>query len=75
MDPADAEDFDDFEDSAMALEDDFDEAWATWIDQAVEWEPFFKELHSCTPDLASELQRLDLVDIDGLLGLDPEQVA
>jgi hypothetical protein len=44
------------------LEDDFEEAWATWIDQADVWEPFFVELEACSPDLGQELLRLGLID-------------
>jgi hypothetical protein len=44
------------------LEDDFNEAWATWIEQAAEWESFFAELEVCSADLASELTRLGLVN-------------
>jgi hypothetical protein len=44
------------------VEDYFDRAWATWIDQTDAWEPFFAELESCTADLLGELTRLDLVD-------------
>jgi hypothetical protein len=43
------------------LEDDFDQAWPTWIEHAAEWEPFFSELEQCTADLAQELSRLQLV--------------
>ena len=54
------------------LEDGFNEAWATWIDQASDWEPFFSELESCTSDLGKELSRLSLVTdahLDQLSGL------
>lgn len=42
------------------LEDAFDHAWAIWIERAADWEPFFAELESCTPDLAHELVRTGL---------------
>jgi hypothetical protein len=48
------------------VEDDFDQAWATWIDHAHEWEPFFTEVEQCGADLAHELQRLGLVTDDHL---------
>jgi hypothetical protein len=48
------------------LEDDFNEAWATWIERAANWEPFFAELEVCSVDLAHELSRMELVD-DGHL--------
>ncbi len=48
------------------LEDDFDQAWATWIDHVSDWEPFFAELEHCTADLAHELTRLELVTADHL---------
>ena len=54
------------------LEDGFNEAWATWIDHASDWEPFFAELESCTSDLGKELSRLSLVTdahLDQLSGL------
>ena len=43
------------------IEDDFNQAWPTWIDQASEWTPFFSELDGCGPDLAHELGRLNLI--------------
>lgn len=46
------------------LEDDFDRAWATWIDHANQWEPFFVELERCSADLLHEMQRLQLVNDD-----------
>lgn len=46
------------------LEDEFDQAWAAWIDEADEWEPFFGELEACSPDLLIEMQRLQLVNED-----------
>jgi hypothetical protein len=49
-----------------SLEDDFDQAWATWIDQKADWEAFFAELDNCTADLAHELTRLELVSPDHL---------
>lgn len=49
-----------------ALEDDFDQAWAAWIDRTLDWEPFFAELEHCTSDLVHELTRLDLVSLDQL---------
>ena len=49
-----------------ALEDDFDQAWATWIDHTADWEPFFAELEHCTADLVHELTRLELVSADQL---------
>ena len=48
------------------LEDDLDRAWATWIDQTGQWEPFFVELESCGGDLLHEMQRLQLVNDDHL---------
>lgn len=44
------------------LEDDFNEAWATWIERGAEWEPFFSELETCSTDLTRELARLGLVN-------------
>lgn len=44
------------------LEDDFNEAWAAWIENAAEWEPFFSELEACSADLTSELVRFGLVN-------------
>lgn len=46
------------------LQDDFDRAWATWIDRADEWEPFFRDLEPCSADLLREMQRLQLVTDD-----------
>lgn len=43
------------------LEDDFERAWAMWIERADQWEPFFRELESCGDDLLREMQRLQLV--------------
>jgi hypothetical protein len=43
------------------LEDDLNQRWEDWIDDAAEWEPFFKELERCSADLAHELTRLSLV--------------
>jgi hypothetical protein len=51
------------------VEDDFDQAWAMWIDQTGEWEPYFAELEQCGADLVHELQRLDLVNHDHLVQL------
>jgi hypothetical protein len=51
------------------LDDDFDQAWSVWIDHASEWEPFFVELEHCGPDLAHELERLDLATAEELDGL------
>jgi hypothetical protein len=48
------------------VEDDFDQAWSTWIDQASDWEPFFAELEQCTSDLVHELRRLELVSPEHL---------
>ncbi len=43
------------------LEDDFDQAWSSWIDQRDEWEPFFADLEKCSIDLAHELSTRELV--------------
>ena len=54
------------------IEDDFDQAWATWIDEADHWEPFFRDVEECTADLLSEMQRLGLVHdhhVEQLAGL------
>ena len=48
------------------VEDEFDQAWPTWIDDAARWEPFFAELERCGTDIAAELQRLDLASGDDL---------
>jgi hypothetical protein len=48
------------------LEDEFDQSWATWIDETSQWEPFFAELETCTADLAHELTRLELVSTEHL---------
>ena len=53
-------------DLPAALEDDFDQAWATWIDHTVDWEPYFAELEHSTVDLVHELTRLELVGPDHL---------
>lgn len=53
------------------LEDDFARAWATWIDQAEQWEPFFGELEMCSADLLHEMQRLQLVNDDQVEQLSP----
>lgn len=48
------------------IEDDFNQAWPTWIDRSSEWERFFDELEGCGPDLVHELRRLDLVTASDL---------
>ncbi len=42
------------------IEDDFNEAWASWIDQTAAWEPFFADVEACSKDVAHELTRLGL---------------
>lgn len=49
------------------LEDDFNRAWETWLDQADKWGSFFGELETCSSDLVEEMQRLQLVN-DAHLG-------
>ena len=46
------------------IEDDFDQAWSTWIDHTAQWEPFFADLEQCGSDLTAELTRLELVTAD-----------
>lgn len=43
------------------IEDQLEQQWELWIDDSQSWEPFFKELESCTSDLEFELTRLGLV--------------
>ena len=60
-------------DLPAALEDDFDQAWATWIDHTVDWEPFFAELEHCTSRPRHELTRLELVSPDHLRPAQPPE--
>lgn len=48
-------------DLPASTEDDLEQRWEDWIDDATGWEPFFKELESCSSDLEQELTRLELV--------------
>ena len=48
-------------DLPASTEDDLEQRWEDWIDDATGWEPFFKELESCSSDLEKELTRLELV--------------
>jgi hypothetical protein len=43
------------------IEDQLEQQWELWIDDAETWEPLFAELESCTSDLESELVRLGLI--------------
>ncbi len=42
------------------VEDEFDLAWERWIDETEKWSLFFKELHSCSNDIETELLRFEL---------------
>lgn len=53
------------------VEDDFNQAWATWLDQSTKWSPFFRELEGCGADLSHELTRLGLVTESDLNRLGP----
>ena len=53
------------------IEDDFNQAWPTWIERSSEWEPFFNELKGCGPDLAKELKRLNLITDNDFACLTP----
>jgi hypothetical protein len=44
-----------------AMEDEFGLAWEQWLDEAPSWAEFFTQLESCSPDLESELMRLEVV--------------
>ena len=48
-------------DLPASVEDDFEQRWETWIDDAASWEPFFKELEDCSSSLEQGLCRLALV--------------
>ncbi len=48
-------------DLPASTEDDLEQRWEDWIDDAAGWEPFFKELEHCSSDLQQELTRLELV--------------
>jgi hypothetical protein len=43
------------------VEDQFNQAWAGWVDRSIEWEDFFVDLEQCGADLEFELKRLGLV--------------
>ncbi len=42
-------------------ESDFDQRWASWIDEAPDWENFFADLEDCSSDLTHELVTRELV--------------
>ncbi len=44
------------------IEDEFEQHWETWLDDASSWSALFVALESCSADLAAELMRLELVD-------------
>jgi len=48
-------------DLPASIEDDLEQRWEDWIDDAAGWETFFKELDECSANLEQELTRLDLV--------------
>jgi hypothetical protein len=48
------------------LEDEFDQAWPSWIERVDELKPFFAEVEGCGSDLAHELQRLRLASDEHL---------
>jgi len=48
-------------DIPASTEDDLEQRWADWIDDATGWEAFFSELEGCSSNLEQELKRLNLV--------------
>jgi hypothetical protein len=52
-----------------AIQEEFDQRWEGWLDDAESWTPFFTEVESCGSNLLKELTRLNLIEerhIDGL---------
>ena len=45
-----------------AIQDEFDQRWEDWLDDAASWTTFFTEVASCGPSLMEELTRLDLIE-------------
>lgn len=43
------------------MEDEFELRWEQWLDDSPGWAGFFEQLETCSPDLESELMRLQLV--------------
>lgn len=44
------------------IEDEFEQQWESWLDEAGEWSEFYTALEDCGPDLEAELTRFRLVD-------------
>jgi hypothetical protein len=44
------------------IEDEFEQRWEAWLDEADEWAEYFALLDDCGSDLEAELTRLELVD-------------
>lgn len=45
-----------------AIQDEFDQRWEGWLDDAASWTAFFGQVESCGSNLAEELTRLNLVE-------------
>jgi hypothetical protein len=44
------------------IQDEFDQRWEGWLDDAASWATFFTEVESCGPHLTEELSRLNLIE-------------
>lgn len=45
-----------------AVQDEFDQRWEGWLEDAATWAPFFTEVENCRPNLVAELTRLNLIE-------------